>query len=94
MTTSVVTLEDNAWTDLGAGACYFSLAKETDKASVFPIDDDKFQDTVLVHIGTSDPGINSFAYHEVTKDFNYTGTDHVWARSLSGTRVIKYSAVA
>lgn len=93
MTTSVVTLT-TSWALVATGACYISMAKSSDQAGAsLPLDSTPAMKGALVHVGSTAPAADSFAYHEVLDNLNYQGTEKVYMRTVSGTQVIKCTTI-
>jgi len=93
MTTSVVTLT-TTWALVATGAAYISMARASDQAgATLPLDSTPAMKGALVHIGSTAPAANSFAYHEVMDGLNYQGTEKVYMRTVDGTQVIKVSPI-
>jgi len=93
MATSVVTLT-TTWALMATGACYISLAKSSDQAgATLPLDSTPAMKGALVHIGSTAPAADSFAYHEVVDAVNYQGTEKVYMRTVSGTQVVKVTPI-
>lgn len=93
MATSVVTLT-TSWALVATGACYISMAKSSDQAgAALPLDSTPAMKGALVHVGSTAPAADSFAYHEVLDNLNYQGTEKVYMRTVSGTQVVKCTTI-
>lgn len=94
MTTKVV-IATTTWQLANTGATYMSVAKASDQAtpSYLPLQSNLYEPQVLWAIGTTLPSAGTFAYHELTDDYSYPGTEDVYVRTISGTRVLKVSPI-
>lgn len=96
MTTTVLKAT-TTWQEAAVGVCLITAAKRSlnaDPETQVPLNSTPYDEDVLVHIGSVAPAAGSFAYHEFSGVFTYTGTEKVYVRTVSGTRVLKVTTVA
>lgn len=93
MTTTSLQLTDSEYQLVSTGPCIVTVAVSNIGNLGVAMDSDPYNNTLMVHIGTSLPSNTTFNYHEFTNSFTYGGTQKVYMRCESGSQYIKITGI-